>query len=452
MISSSMVSIRDAINGASFGDDTTFSGVSIDTRTLVPGNIYIAISGDNFDGHTFCELAVENGAAAIIVEKKQDVSVPQLVVENCRDALRDLASYWRSQFDIPIVAVTGSSGKTTVKEMVSSIFRQTGKTLATHGNLNNELGVPLTLLGLSMDHQRAVIEIGANHVGEIESIVKYVRPTIAVITMIGPSHLEGFGSIEAIAAAKSEVFLGLQDNGVAIINRDDAFFEKMLETARNKVLTFGATSSSNVSAEIVNGNFVLVTPSGNAVLKLALLGGHNKQNALAAAAVAIAANVSVENIVRGLESVTAVPGRLQVRSDIKNYQIIDDTYNANPASVFAAIDVLDSLQGEKCLVLGDMAELGADAAKLHESVGEYAAKVSKQLLCIGSYSGYIAKGFGKETVVYEDMDALFSDFSEKVKRGSNVLVKGSRSSGMELFIGQIKLLEESISSDEGLSL
>lgn len=452
MIRSSLIAIQESLSGTLFNKDGRFCGVSIDTRTLVPGNVYVAISGDNFDGHTFCDSAIENGASAIIVERQQDVSVPQLVVESCREALTNLAIFWRDQFDIPLVAITGSSGKTTVKEMVSAIFRQVGPTLATAGNLNNELGVPLTLLRLSRDHKHAVIEIGANHVGEIEQIVNYVRPTIAVITMIGPSHLQGFGSIEAIASAKSEIFSGLQKNGIAVINRDDAFFETMRDATENAQLTFGGNSDASIQSETIEGTLSLDTPSGSAVVNLALLGSHNKQNALAATAVAIASNIDLENIVCGLESVTAVPGRLQIRLDIKNYQIIDDTYNANPASVLAAIDVLDDLPGNNCLVLGDMAELGTDAVQMHENVGEYAAKVNKQLLCTGSYSKFIAMGYGEKSVVYQDMDSLFSAFCQTVKRGSNVLVKGSRSAGMERFIEKIKQREESSNGVEENSL
>jgi len=426
------------------GEDNDFSSVSIDTRNLNAGTLYLAIRGDKYDGHDFVEQALQKGALACVVEKYSAINEghePFVEVEDTRIALGLLASAWKKQYHPLCVAITGSSGKTTVKEMVASILVLAGQTLATKGNLNNDIGVPLTLLRLKETDKFAVIELGASAEGEIEYTSKLVCPDIALITNIAPAHIEGFGSIEGISRAKSEIFDGLVGDGTAIINLDEPFNTEWKDKLVNKTV-FRVSSDFRDDADLwldnisfqEEGNSVFQIKSRKSVLdiRLKLLGEHNAHNALLAAAVAKVCGVKDEYIVKGLENIKPVSGRLNPLRGINNLKIIDDTYNANPLSVKAALNLLSSCTGKTAVILGDMAELGENSPELHQEMGEWAAKKNiHQLVAIGKYAKYVAKGFGPQAVIYLNQDEAINQLHEIFEDGVTVLVKGSRSAQME---------------------
>lgn len=425
-----------AANGHGSLRPTRFSGISIDTRTLRRGNLYVAIRGDRFDGHDFIDAAIEAGAVGVVVDRDVASTVPRLRVDDTRQALADLARYWIRPFETPLIAVTGSNGKTTVKEIVATILRQLGPVLATRGNLNNDIGVPLTLLEMREEHDYAVIEMGANHAGEIAQLVKIAEPDVAVITKIGQAHLEGFGSVEGIAAAKSEIFAGLKASGYAVINADDAFADVMRAAASHcRTREFGMSREADVCG--VPGPDLSIRTMGE-LLKPAyqLSGQHNVMNALAAVAAVQCLDVQHENIVAGLEAVRPVPGRLEKKPGLGGAQLIDDSYNANPDSARQAVDVLARYGGQRYLVLGDMAELGSDAERLHAELGHYACEQGIDgLWTIGDLSAAARQAFAGERTVpgahFTDQQTLIEDLSGVLDMQVTVLVKGSRSSRME---------------------
>lgn len=419
------------------GDDVTIEGVTTDTRSLEPGQLFVALQGPNFDAHDFAENAVKAGAAGLLVSRELEVSVPQLIVDDTLVALGKMATWWRSQLTIPFVAVTGSNGKTTVKEMLASIFSQLGSTLATKGNLNNHIGVPLTLLSVTKQHRAAVIEMGANHAKEISYLTNMARPDVAMINNAAAAHLEGFGSLEGVAKAKGEIYEGLDEDGVAVINADDRFADFWKELAKkNTQLTFGVEKSADVSCTWqgdIEGNRLKVhTPRGDFECTVKLLGTHNVMNALAATAVAIGAGVDIKVIKKGLDAVQPVPGRMQQSKGIGDSRIINDTYNANPTSLQAGLSVLADCQGMKILVLGDMGELGDDVESFHRQAGEMASKAKvDRLFTLGNYSENAAKAFGKNARHYEEVDELIEDVKKVLEKDATVLIKGSRMMRME---------------------
>jgi len=377
------------------GDDVVVRGVSIDTRTLKPGDLFVAIKGHNHDGHDYIETAVKAGAKAVLVHSRIATSVPQMRVVDTTRALGCLARYWARRHQVPTIAVTGSNGKTTVKEIIASILRQLGPVLATRGNLNNDIGVPLTLLGLRPEHQYAVIEMGASQAGDIERLVTIAEPDVAVITNIGAAHIEGFGSIERIAEAKSEIYAGLSKDGWAVVNNDDVYADVLRDHASHcHVRSFGLTEDADVQG--VPGNGLVIQTTGKRLKpRFPLAGDHNGINALAAVAAVQCLDVQPASIVRGLESVRPVAGRLEKKAGIHGASIIDDSYNANPVSAKAAIDVLAKQSGVRYLVLGDMAELGEDAANLHRELGLYAREAKLDgVWTVGKLASYTDMGFG----------------------------------------------------------
>jgi len=434
------------------GKDICFYGCSTDTRTLKDKELFIALRGENFDGHDYIDKAKAAGANAVLVEGKQDVSgssmesfsVPSIVVKNTRHAMGELARNWRAIFPIPLVAITGSNGKTTVKEMLASILSCKASVLATQGNLNNDIGVPLTLFGLGDEHQYAVIEMGANHPGEIEWLSEIAQPTVAVITQCAPAHLEGFGTIEGVANAKAEIFNCLIEDGVAVINGDDDFSDLWLEKSRhNNQLTFGLGNRNEVTAESIRieedkSSFQMITPVGNVELTLNLPGKHNITNALAASACAISLGIVLSAIKQGLESVNVVKGRLQIKAGLQQCRIIDDTYNANPASLEAALKVLDKFPGRHWLVLGDMGELGNDAEAMHE----YAGVISKtsgveRLYALGELTKCSVQSFGEGAHHVSSHEQLASLLKTEIDSDVTILFKGSRAMGMEHLVNAL---------------
>ncbi len=441
---------QEPLDGQLFGDDPRLTGFSIDTRTLQAEDLYIAISGERFDGHDFCQQAVDKGACALLLDRQVDIDIPQLVVSDTRIALGQLAKLWARSFQLPTVAITGSNGKTTVKEMIASILSQLGPVLSTKGNLNNEIGVPLTLLRMRPHHQYAVIEMGASAPGEILKLSKLVEADVALVNNVGTAHLEGFGSEADVANAKSEIFAGLSEDGWAVINTNDKYADVMRAAASHcHAQEFG--TGCDVCVELLDSE-ELSMRCGNKTLspRFSLLGQHNRMNAAAATAVAQCLDVQAVAVMAGLANVRAVPGRLQRRPAIHGATIIDDSYNANPNSAKAAIDVLAALSGRRILVLGDMAELGDEAAELHAAIGTYAKEAGiDQMLTVGELSAAAANSFGSGEH-FDSQQALVEKLGQLLDRNTVLLVKGSRGSKMEKIVGP--LLEQSTPEEAQLEV
>jgi len=432
--SMSLDDIAEILSAKRIGENIIVTGLSTDTRTIKGGELFVALKGPNFDGHNFVQTAIEKGAAACLVQN--ETAGNAVVTKDTHQALGLLAKAWRQKFKKTVIAITGSNGKTTVKEMIASIIGQNQSVMATHGNFNNDIGVPLTLFRLNNEYDAAVIEMGANHLGEISYLTNIALPDIAVITNIGSAHLEGFGSIENIAKAKSEIFIGLSESGTAVINADDAFFGEFKKiTKTHKVISFGMSDADvtcSFESNAMGSILKVLTPKGTCNINLKLLGSHNVMNALAAIAVAIAADIPLEQIVKGLEILKPVNGRLQIKPGLNNSIVIDDTYNANPTSLTAALNVLCGFSGKHFLALGDMGELGKSADSLHVDAGHYAKESGvDSLYSLGKLAAKAAQEFGENGRCYdkhEDMiDALRNELSSDV----TLLVKGSRSMHME---------------------
>ena len=426
--------------------DVRFLNVCTDTRKIAQGDLYIALRGEHFDGADFIAQAAQCGAVAAIVNQDsasgiQDSEIPLLFVEDTRLALGQLAAYWRSKFNIPMVAITGSNGKTSVKEMTASILRVAAgsdeSVLATKGNFNNDIGMPLTLLQLNAQHRYAVIEMGMNHPGEIDYLTRIACPQVALINNASGAHLEGMGSVEAVARAKGEIFAGLQHEGSAIINADDEFAPMWrAEAGVYSLLEFGLNEKADVSGQwqpLETGlRLIAKTPSGDFTADLQVPGEHNARNALAATAAAIALNLPLESIVAGLEKFIGVAGRLQRHAARGGAVVIDDSYNANPASLQAAIAVLAQAAGRRVLVLGDMGELGENAAGFHAEIGRVArASGIEKLYALGELSRDAVREFGDAAQHFESIEKLQIALEKELNAGTTVLVKGSRFMKME---------------------
>lgn len=440
-----------AINAGYSGADVEFTGVVTDSRAAAAGDLFVALKGERFDGHDFVGQVIQQGAAAALVERRDPAwgDFPLLVAADARLALGALAGYWRGRFDIPLVGLTGSSGKTTVKEMIAAILRaQTGnddQVLATRGNLNNDIGMPLTLLRLRDIHRYAVIEMGMNHPGEIAYLTAIAKPDVALITNAQAAHLAGLGSVERVARAKGEIFQGLAANGVAVINADDPHAAMWLESAAGRrIVRFGLEQPAEVSGAFklqpFGSEIEMTTPAGKFAVALPVPGEHNVRNALAAAAVASALGVGNAAIAAGLAKVSSVKGRLRKNPCLHGATLIDDTYNANPGSVRAAIAVLAGLPGKKVLVLGDMGELGETARALHAEAGA-AAKAAgiDRLFTLGDLSAAAAEAFGQGGRHFESIENLLHDVENLLAPDVTVLVKGSRFMRMERVVQSFEL-------------
>ena len=440
MISMRLAAAATAIDARVIGADALFTSVSTDTRSLTPGQLFFALRGPNFDAHDRLDDATAAGAAGAVVERQMPSTLPQLIVSDSRRALGVLARDWRLRFELPVLAVTGSAGKTTVKEMLAAIMRTRGPVLATRGNLNNDIGLPLTLFHLDASHQAAVLEMGANHVGDIALLAALARPQIGVITLCAPSHLEGFGSIEGVARTKGELFAALGPDGTAILNNEDeqARLWRELAGARS-IVTFGVGgdfSARDVRATTEGNRFILCTPTGEITITLHHRGLHNVRNALAAAAAATAAGVSLVDIQRGLAGAGAVTGRLQFRAGVAGCRLIDDTYNANPASLAAALDVLRTEREPRWLVFGDMRELGSDTVQYHRAVGTQAdAAGVAQMFTIGALAEHAAECF-TGAVTHSGahaglVAALHKALAASASSPPTILLKGSRAMALD---------------------
>lgn len=440
-----------ATKGRLMGRDVTFIGVTTDSRKVAAGDLFIALKGERFDGHDYVAQCFEQGALAAMVNERSTLSAqlagkPLVVVPDTRLGLGDLAAHWRGKFAVPLAAITGSNGKTTVKEMLASILRAAcGEegVLATEGNLNNDIGLPLTLLKLRANHRYAVAEMGMNHPGEIAYLTRIARPTIALINNASAAHLQGLGSVEAVARAKGEIFEGLSTDGIAVINADDAAAPLWRQLAApHRVLTFGLEQPADVSADYALepdvSELCLKTAQGNIEARLAVPGLHNVNNALAAAAAALAMGMPPATIAAGLAAFSGVKGRLQRKAGCCGAVVVDDTYNANPASMRAAIGVLASMPGKKIFVMGDMGELGADAAELHREIGaEAKAAGIDAVYALGEMSRNAVTAFGPGASHFDTAEALGLTLRNELTAGTAILVKGSRFMRMERVVDML---------------
>ena len=427
------------------GENVPFQFVSTDTRTLQPGDLFVALVGDRFDGHEYIELAIEKGACAVVISKALDVSVPFLQVKDTTLALGRLALYNREKFNKDLVAVTGSSGKTTVKGMMATLLRQQNEVLVTRGNFNNHIGAPLTLLRLNHTYDYAMLELGASSEGEIEYTANLAKPTVAIITNAGSAHLEGFGDIETIVRTKGEIIGALPQSGTAVLNYDSPYFSQWKEMAAEKtVISFGCNEGADVFASDIKVDpigccqFNLHIGKESAPVHLHILGKHNVYNALSCAAACVALKMPLALIVSGLQEFQGVEGRLIEKPGLQGCTVIDDTYNANPASVRAAIDVLASRSGHRIFVMGDMAELGVETQLAHAEMGAYACKGKiDEFFSIGEFSRGAADAFGENAHWFASNDSLLRFLKGKLKKNTTVLVKGSRSAKMDRVVSEI---------------
>ncbi len=436
--------------GRLVGADAGFESVSTDTRSLWQGQLFVALRGPRHDASGLLPLAVERGAAGALVEQRQAVDLPQVEVADTGLALRQLATAWRQRFAVPVIAVTGSNGKTTVKEMLGAIMRaevrepgEDGGVLVTWGNLNNHVGVPITLLWLRDTHRAAVIEMGASAQREIGVLAAIAQPTVGIITNAGPAHLAGFGgTIRDVATGKAELFTGLAAGAVAVVNRDDDYYgywRSLRDDLRYR--SFGLSPEADYRAvnlrELGAGGleFLLVAPEGEVEIHLPMAGSHNVVNALAAAAATLAAGAGLPAVRAGLGAMLNVAGRLRPEPGPAGSTIYDDSYNANPGSVAAAIRFLAAQAGQRWFVLGDMAELGSEEVALHQSVGELAAQSGiDRFYCVGRLARHAATGFGSSAHWSPDVATLAAELSAQIGPDVQLLVKGSRSAGLERLV------------------
>jgi UDP-N-acetylmuramoyl-tripeptide--D-alanyl-D-alanine ligase len=444
------------LGGRLIGEDLRYHVVSSDSRTLGPGALFVGLRGPHFDGAEFVAAAAARGAVGALLDRAVAVALAQIVVPDPLRALQQLAAAWRADFDTPIVAIGGSNGKTTTKEMTAAILSRMGPCMATHGNLNNHIGVPLTLMRLELSDRSAVVEMGANRIGDVAELVKLARPTVGLITNAGAEHLEGFGDLDGVAKGEGEMVACLEPEATAVINADDpyaGYWRSVASTRR--VVTFGVHAAAggpaasgpavgspadftakNSAQTIERGEFTtrftLMCPLGEREILLKAGGAHNIVNALAAAAVATAAGASLEDVVAGLADFRAVAGRLQLKTGVRDSWIIDDSYNANPSSVRAGLEVLRALPGVTWLVLADMAELGEHTSDSHAHVGSYARDCGvKRLFAMGPQSSRAVETFGAGGEWFADADSLIRRLHAELAPGVTVLIKGSRVNRLE---------------------
>jgi UDP-N-acetylmuramoyl-tripeptide--D-alanyl-D-alanine ligase len=439
MMVRTLASVAQHVNGRLIGPDCRFDHVTTDTRAQVRGSLFVALRGEHFDGNDYIAAAGALGAAGALVSRRAEVPLSQIEVADTRLAFGAMARAWRRTFNVPVVAVTGSAGKTTVRSLIASILSADRQICTTEGNLNNDIGVPITLMRMQRGDAAAVIELGANHAGEIDYLAAIAQPDVALITNAGSAHLEGFGSRDGIAAAKGELLDHLSDGGTAILNADDRYFEQWSARAqRCRILSFGFGFSSDchvvneIDAHPGGSRFTAHLPDGRHVpIALPLPGRHNVQNALAAAAAAFALGVSGEQIAFGLHAARPVNGRLRELAGIAGARIIDDSYNANPASTRAALDYLAEFEGQRVFVLGDMGELGAETVSLHREVGEYARDKCDRFVAIGPLAGESASAFGNDAEVFNDVAEVAARLRGDLTASTTVLIKASRAMHLE---------------------
>jgi UDP-N-acetylmuramoyl-tripeptide--D-alanyl-D-alanine ligase len=441
-------SFADVCGGRLQGADQAYGTVSTDTRTLQQGDLYLALRGPYFDGNDFLQAAAQAGAVAAVVDRAApSAPLPVIAVSDGQQALTAAAKAWRAQFQGKLIGVAGSNGKTTVKEMIAAILAQLGSSLATRGNFNNHIGVPLTLLRLDATHRSAVIEIGANRPGEVAALVAIARPDVGLITNAGAEHLEGFGDLDGVARAEGEMVAGLSARDAAVINADDPYASMWRGMTSARVVTFGIDSAADfraadVQESLTDAGFVatfnLQSPLGVQQIRLNVGGRHNVRNALAAAAATAQLGATATQIAAGLAAMRPVAGRLVPTRTRCGARLIDDSYNANPSSMRAGIDVLTALSGEPWLVMGDMGELGEQARASHAEIGRYAREQGvRRLFATGPMSALTVEAFGTNASWHADTQLLMQAVDADLRPDVNVLVKGSRSNRLERVVAHL---------------
>ncbi len=438
------------VGGTLHGADAPFSAVSTDTRTLGQGEVFFALRGARFNAAEFVAQAAELGAAGAVVDQPVATELPRIAVSDTRIALADFAREWRKRRGVSLIGITGSNGKTTVKELTAGICRVAfadEAVLATAGNFNNEIGLPLTLLRLRDQHNVAVVEMGASQPGDISLLADIALPDVAVITNVARAHIEGFGSIETVARTKGEMLDKLAATGTAVLNHDDVFFTRWQQrAAAARIVSFGLSAAADYRADNIQPvvrkgrpGFELHCPAGAVAVVLPLAGRHNVVNALAAAAAAMAAGATLEHVRAGLAMAQNVPGRLRAFRGPAGAMIFDDSYNANPDSVAAAIAAMAEFKGEAWLLLGDMGELGEDAVELHQETGRLARESGAAgLLCIGELGKEIGAGFGPGARWFKSQAELEAALRDELIRGRNVLIKASRFMGLDRLVASLE--------------
>lgn len=413
--------------------DVTVTGAVIDSREVTPGDLFIAFKGEHVDGHEYIAKARESGAVAALVSEYQDDELPQIKVDDVRVAFGQIARAWLAECKAKVVAITGSNGKTSLKEMVKAILAEVGTVSAAQGNLNNDLGVPLTVCRIDKNDDYAVIEMGTNHPGEIAYLMSIVSPDVSVINNIAAAHLEGLGSEEGIAREKGSIYEGLKQNGVAVVNADmpyDSIWQPLI--ADRKTIRFALQNNADIYAEYIqpepaSSHFLVHIDGVNHHMTLPLPGLHNVSNALAAIAVSVALDIPVDAMVRGLNKIQAVPHRLQMRKGLSDSRLIDDTYNANPGSYLRALETLAGFQEPRWLVLGDFGELGDEADAIHQTMGLQAKSAGvTTLFTVGEKSQLAAAAFGDNAIHFEDVQTLQQLLQNTLTADVTCLIKGSR--------------------------
>ncbi len=443
MIDLKLSEIAISINGNFRGEEKNIRGVSTDTRTIKEDQLFFGLRGPNFNGNEFINVAKKNGAAAYVVDSKNINDIQTIHVKDTKLALGDLARVWRKRLSPVFIGITGSNGKTTLKEMVSTCFSQNHKTFNTVGNYNNDIGMPLMILDMNNTYEYAVLEMGASKPGDIKYLVDVAYPDVVVINNAAPAHLVGFESINGVANAKGEILQGEVTPKFAILNHDDSFYDLWVEMASNsEIISFGSNCDAMIHPERVSlernySSFILRTPMGSINIHLKLLGMHNVLNACAAAAVMLSQSKSLSEIKNGLESTIPVSGRLEIKESQHGHEIIDDTYNSNPTSMSVAIEFLRKREKTKVFVMGDMLELGKEEERMHKELGEKLNHADiDYLFGIGELAKHTVDSFEKEGFWYEDIDCMIDDIASMMlkNREMSILVKGSRSMKMERVI------------------
>lgn len=450
-VSMNLLDAATAMSATLQGENVTFSGVSTDSRHIVPGQLFFALVGEKFDGHQYLQDVQAQGAVAAVVaaetaERLPAGRLPLLLVADTRIALGALAGHWRSRFTLPLIAVTGSNGKTTTKEMIASILHAAfaDAVLVTQGNFNNDIGLPLTLLQMAASHRAAIVEMGMNHPGEIAYLASIARPTVALVTNAQRAHLAGMGSIEAIAAEKGTLYQALDEQGTAVFNADDVWADLWrVQSAGRRTLSFGLEKVADVSGLCqlhgLDNHLRIFSKDQQIDVALALPGRHNARNALAAAATALAAGLPLSAVREGLGAFRGVKGRLQRKPGMHDALLLDDTYNANPDSVRAGIDVLAATVGKKILILGDMGEIGEMTGQFHDEIGGYAKSQGiDRLFAIGESSALAAHNFGQGGQHFKKMEDVIEAARGELTADTTVLVKGSRFMRMERVVAALE--------------
>ncbi|MEO2268705.1 UDP-N-acetylmuramoyl-tripeptide--D-alanyl-D-alanine ligase [Pseudoalteromonas sp. YIC-656] len=450
--------LASALNVSFEGENVSVSNINTDTRTLCSGEVFLALKGPNFDGHKFIEVAQRQGAVAVIVDHKVETQLPQFIVPDTRLALGQIGAAVKQHVAPKTIAITGSVGKTTVKEMCAAILATKGSVLATKGNFNNDIGVPLTLLRLEEQHEYAVIELGANHIGEIAYTTSLAKPDVAVVCNVAEAHLEGFGSLQGVATAKGEIFQGLPDDGVAVINADSEFKQQWLDSLGTRtVKQFSNKAHLDVWAEDVTldafarPTFTLCTANERVQVRLPMPGEHNVTNVMIAAALTSSLGCSLEDVAKGLANMVQAKGRVNLIEVSSQLTVIDDTYNANVRSVQAAIDLLAKVPGYRVLALGDMNELGEGAREYHQQVGEYAKQRGiEAVYSLGVLSRYASDVYEQAERHFSGREQLLEQMLEdfgQTQQKITVVVKGSRSSRMELLVEDLVVHGKKLASE-----